>query len=115
VGCGPTLIQAGKTVVTDRRERLASPGARPRTFVAYDGPPGRPTHFVLGVASALTFPDLAVFLQDYFTRYDATRAEAAMCLDGGASTQLSFRQGNAVQSPLATGVSVPDAVILRPQ
>ena len=84
VGCGPTLIQRGRVIVTDRLERLASPGALPRTFVAYDAPSGRPTHFVLGVASAMTYQDLATFLADYFSRYDGTQAEAAMCLDGGA-------------------------------
>lgn len=114
VGCGPTLIQQGKSVVTDRLERLASPGPLPRTFVAYDGPAGRPAHFLLGIASGMTYPDLAAFLTDYFARYDGTRAEAAMCLDGGASTQLSYRRRNTVQSPRFTGVTVPDAVVIRP-
>ena len=114
VGCGPTLIQRGKITVTDRLERLASPGALPRTFVAYDGPAAHPTHFVLGVASGMTYQDLAKFLKDYFSRYDGTQAEAAMCLDGGASTQFSYRQNNVAQSPRFTGVTVPDAVIVRP-
>ena len=115
VGCGPTLIQRGRFVVTDRLERLASPGALPRTFVAYDGPRGRPAHFVLGIASAMTYQDLAAFLQSYFPRYDGTRAEAAMCLDGGASTQLTYRTHNTVQSPRFTGVTVPDAVVILPR
>ncbi|MBV9849630.1 MAG: phosphodiester glycosidase family protein [Armatimonadetes bacterium] len=115
IGCGPTLIQRGRVVVTDRLERLASPGPLPRTFVAYDGPAGHPAHFVLGVASSTTYPDLASFLRDYFSRYDGTQVEAAMCLDGGASTQFSYRQGNAVQSPRFTGVTVPDAVVLLPR
>ncbi len=113
VGCGPTLIQNGKMIVTDRRERLASPGDRPRTFVAYDGLPGKPVHFVLGVALAMTFADLAAFLQAYFLRVDGTRARAAMCLDGGESTQLSYRLGNGIISPRQTGVTVPDAVVIR--
>ena len=115
VGCGPTLIQHGKVVVSDRLERLASPGALPRTFVAYAGPAGRPTHFVLGVASAMTYQDLALFLRDYFPRCDRTQAGAAMCLDGGASTQLSYRRADGVQSPRFTGVSVPDAVVILPR
>ena len=115
VGCGPTLIQRGRVVVTDRLERLASPGALPRTFVAYDMPSGRPAHFVLGIASAMTFQDLAAFLQAYFPRYDGTRAEAAMCLDGGASTQLTYRSGHTTQSPRFTGVTVPNAVVILPR
>ena len=115
VGCGPTLIQCGWVVVTDRLERLASPEARPRTFVAYDGPKGHPGHFVLGIASGMTYQDLAVFLLAYFPRCDKTRAQAAMCLDGGASTQLSYWQDHAVQSPRFTGVTVPDAVVLLPR
>ena len=115
VGCGPTLIQRGCFVVTDRLERLASPGALPRTFVAYDAPRGRPTHFVLGIASSMTFQDLAAFLQTYFPHYDGTRVEAAMCLDGGASTQLSYRSGSMTQSPRFTGVTVPDAVVILPR
>lgn len=114
VGCGPTLIQHGQIVVTDRLERLASPGPRPRTFVAYDGPAGRPRHFILGIASNMTFSDLAAFLASYFSRYDGTPAEAAMCLDGGASTQMSYRLNQAVRSPLFTGVTVPDAVVIMP-
>jgi hypothetical protein len=113
VGCGPTLIQNSKLVVTDRRERLASPGPRPRTFVAYGGPVGHPTHFILGIASAMTFAELAKFLHDYFLRYDSIHARAAMCLDGGESTQLSYRQGQTIQSPRDTGVTVPDAIVIR--
>ena len=115
VGCGPTLIQQGQVVTTDRLERLASPGPLPRTFVAYDGLADHPTHFVLGIASAMTYADLAAFLETYFPRHDGTRAEAAMCLDGGASTQLSYRQDAAIQSPRFTGVTVPDAVVLLPR
>ena len=115
VGCGPMLIQGGRVVTTDRQERLVSAGPEPRTFVAYDGVTGRSTHFVLGMASGMEYRDLAEWLRDYFRRYDHTQAGAAMCLDGGASTQLSYRQGGAVRSPRETGVTVPDAIVLLPR
>ena len=39
-----------------------------------------------------------------------------MCLDGGASTQLSYRlPDGAVQSPRETGVTVPDAIVILPR
>ncbi len=114
VGCGPTLISGGTVVVTQYQERLVSPGPRARTFVAYDTVEGRPRHLLVGTASGADFPALAVFLAAYFPRYDGTRAEAAMCLDGGASTQMTYRINGALQSPRETGVTVPDALVLRP-
>src|SRR5437763_1652346 len=35
VACGPRLIHGGRIEIADRSERLASPGALPRTFVGY--------------------------------------------------------------------------------
>ncbi len=117
VGCGPRLVQNGKLVVTDRQERLVSPGAASRTFIAYDaGIGGRPRHFLLGMASGMEYRDLAKFVLRYFPQRDGTRAGDAMCVDGGASTQLSYRAaGGAVQSPRETGVSVPDALVIVPR
>jgi hypothetical protein len=115
VGCGPTLIAGGRPFVTQYGERLVSPGPAPRTFVAYDGPRGAPRHLVFGIASGAEFQALAAFLADYFPRHDGTRAQAAMCLDGGASTQMSYRLRGAVRSPRETGVTVPDALVLRPR
>jgi len=114
VGCGPTLISGGRIVVTQYQERLVSPGPRPRTFVAYDLVSGTPRHLLVGTASGSDFHALAAFLTAYFPHYDGTRAEAAMCLDGGASTQMTYRINGALQSPRATGVTVPDALVLRP-
>jgi len=114
VGCGPTLISAGRIVVTQYQERLTSPGPRPRTFVAYDLVNGRPRHLLVGTASGADFRALAAFLAAYFPRYNGTRAEAAMCLDGGASTQMTFKLNGALQSPLETSVSVPDVLVLLP-
>lgn len=114
VGCGPTLISGGRIVVTQYQERLASPGPRPRTFVAYDAVDGRPRHLLVGTASGADFHALAAFLAAYFPQYDGTRAEAAMCLDGGASTQMTYRTNGALQSPRDTGITVPDALVLLP-
>ncbi len=115
VGCGPTLISQGKIVVTQYQERLVSPGPEPRTFAAYDGPAGHPRHLVIGIASGADFAELAAFVSRYFPRYDHSRAEAAMCLDGGASTQMTYVLNGAAQSPRETGVTVPDALVLLPR
>jgi exopolysaccharide biosynthesis protein len=112
VGCGPTLIAGGKVFVTPYQERLVSPGPEPRTFVAYDGPDGHPAHLVVGMASGADFQELAAFLSRYFPRYDGSRAQAAMCLDGGASTQMTYVFHGTEQSPRETGVTVPDALVL---
>ena len=114
VGCGPKLISQGRRLVTQYQERLASPGPRPRTFVAYDAVEGRPRHLVFGMASGADFHYLAAFLAAYFPKYDHTHAEAAMCLDGGASTQMTYRLHGALQSPRETGITVPDALVLQP-
>ncbi len=114
VGCGPTLIAGGKVVVTDSQERLVSRGLLPRTFVAYDRVAGQPQHLIVGMASASDFPALANWISDYFSRYDKTRAEAAMCLDGGASTQMTYKLAGSLQSPRETDVTVPDALVLLP-
>ena len=114
VGCGPTLISQSKIVVTQYQERLVSPGPEPRTFVAYDGPAGQPRHLVVGIASGADFSELAGFIARYFPRYDHSRAEAAMCLDGGASTQMTYGLNGAALSPRETGVTVPDALVLLP-
>jgi hypothetical protein len=114
VGCGPTLIFQGRRLVTQYQERLANPGPRPRTFVAYDVRKGKPTHLVFGIGSNIDFHRLAAFLATYFPKYDHTHVEAAMCLDGGASTQMTYRLHGAPQSPRETGVTVPDALVLLP-
>ena len=62
----------------------------------------------------MTFPALAAFLHDYFPRYTKSAAQAAMCLDGGASTQLSYQFNGQTQSPMETGMTVPDSLVLLP-
>ena len=64
----------------------------------------------------MTYHDLAAFLAAYFPRCDKTRPGDAMCLDGGASTQLSYRlKDGSIQSPRETGITVPDAVLILPR
>jgi exopolysaccharide biosynthesis protein len=112
IGCGPTIIRDDKADVTDHQERLASPGDLPRTFVAYDTDGGRPRHFVMGVASSSDFDSLALFLLEYYLRYHHDTPHRAMCLDGGPSSQISYRGPNGVASPMQTGTSVPVAVLV---
>ena len=90
----PSSARAGASSRTEP-ERLASPGPRPRTFVAYDAPAGAPRTSSSASPPAWTYHDLAALLAGYFPRYDATRAADAMCLDGGASTQFSYRRREA--------------------
>ena len=105
------LIYDGVINVTDREERLVSEGPLPRTFVAYDNPR---RHFIVGTASAITFDDLAVFIKSYFPKHDGTQVEAAMCVDGGASSQMSYLNKGAVKTPRDTDVAVPDCVMIVP-
>ncbi|HEY3329332.1 MAG TPA: phosphodiester glycosidase family protein [Capsulimonadaceae bacterium] len=112
VGCGPTLIRSGRKVVTDHEERLVNDISTARTFVAYDVSVGKPVHFVMGIGSRLTYAELADQVASYFQRVHGTKVHRAMCLDGGASTQLSYMQNGAIQSPRSTTVTVPDAIAL---
>ena len=114
-GCGPTLIANGRIDVHDYAERLVNSGERERTFVAYDTLAGQPRHFVMGVASSMTFQTLADFIAGYFQHYHAGKAARAMCFDGGSSSQLSYRGPSGVTSPLQTGVTVPVALLLLPR
>ena len=112
VGCGPTLYQHGRSVVTARQERLVSPEERPRTFLAYDVVAGVPAHFVIGVAASATYSEVATFLKQYFNKFYNSNPEAAMCVDGGSSTQLTYLGQDGVHSPIDTGIAVPDCIAL---
>jgi exopolysaccharide biosynthesis protein len=114
VGCGPTLIAPGISAPTDRQERLADPRPAPRTFLAYDRAHGKPRHFVMGIAESMTYDAVARFLRDYFRREHGGPPAVAMCVDGGASTQMTYRYQDQVLSPRDTGVMVPDAIVIVP-
>jgi len=114
IGCGPTLIHNGKSVVTDRSERLVSEGPLPRTFVAYDLVDGHPRHVAFGIANAATFDEITTELQDFFSTYEHTRAWAAMCFDGGSSTQMTYRIGKTISAPRETEVGVTDCLLVVP-
>ena len=113
VACGPVLVREGKVRVTDRDERLVSPGALPRTFLGYTQEAGRPRHLVLVAATGLTFEDAAAFLMDYCQAEHGVPCWNAMALDGGGSTQLAYREGNAVHAPITAPTTVPTAILVH--
>ncbi len=125
VSCGPRLIADGQLMVTDHEERLVSPRALPRTFVAYDmegkGRARRPRHLLLGIAMEMTFADVAAFTQRYFRTMHHTECADALCLDGGSSSQLVYRDPAHAANPDAyietrpSFVTLPTALLIRQQ
>jgi exopolysaccharide biosynthesis protein len=113
VACGPRLIQGGKIKVSDRDERLAHAAAVARTFVGYSVENGKPRRLVLGVGMAMTFGEAAGFLDRYFRKYHGTGCAEAMCLDGGASSQLVYQEGSSYVEARQTLVTVPTAVVVE--
>lgn len=112
VACGPRLVHDGKLAITDREERLISPGRLARAFVAYDRT-GR--YLVLGRADESEFSELAAYLVRFFSETLHAPIEEAMCLDGGPSAQLVYRAGARVVDVEPTGVQVPTAILLLPK
>jgi len=112
LACGPRLIRSGKTEITYRGERLASPGALPRTFLGYGGS-GKARRLVLCATDAMEFEDCARFLHDYFKRRHGVPCDEAMALDGGASTQASWREGSRVKSDFSYATTVPTAILVH--
>jgi Phosphodiester glycosidase len=110
---GPRLIHQGRVAVAARAERLASPGALPRTFVGYAVSRKGARHLVLATASAFAYADAACFLREYFVREYGVACEEATCLDGGPSSQLAYRSGHAVRSGLETDTAVPTCVLVH--
>lgn len=112
VSCGPRLIHRGAIRITAQEERLASPRRTARTFVAYDESEGSAGHLILGIADAMRYEEVAAYLADYFEREHGTRVAEAMCLDGGASSQLVARTKSGIEDLRPTGVHVPTAILL---
>lgn len=115
VACGPRLLKGGSVNVTDRDERLVSPPALRRTFVAFDIENGKPRHLALGIGTAMTFQDAAAFLQRYFRETHGTANAEAMCLDGGSSTQMAYRVPTGYADVRPTSVTVPTAILIVPR
>ena len=67
---------------------------------------------VLGVATAMTFPEAAQFLQGYFLRFHGLQCTEAMCLDGGPSSQLAYRADGAVYEAQASETTVPTCLLI---
>lgn len=112
IGCGPLLVTQGRIKITDKEERLVNDWSRPRTFLALDRRNGRARHLIICVGSSMTYRDAAVFTENYFEHYDKTHVESAMCVDGGSSSQISYRSDGLVLSPMNPGVGVPDSIVL---
>lgn len=116
VACGPRLVRNSKVEIAFKGERLASPGALPRTFVGHGQPPGRARHVVLCAADGMEFEDCARFLMEYFQHQYGVPCAEGMCMDGGASTQAAWREKTATGTRIATelhpGVTVPTALIV---
>ncbi|NLH97907.1 MAG: phosphodiester glycosidase family protein [Chthonomonadales bacterium] len=113
VGCGPTLVVSGRPTVTDREERLVSPGRLHRTFVGYSASSGKPAVVVVAVGGAMEYADAAAFMARYFEREHGVACARAMCLDGGGSSQLAYvREGN-VETPAPAFLTVPTAIVVR--
>lgn len=115
VACGPRLFVRGERRITYREERLRSEGRLPRAFAAYDRVDGRPRHLVLGRTDAMEYTEAADFLAAYFRRAHGTAPHDALCLDGGASAQIAYREGRTVRDAAPTGVLVPTAILLLPK
>jgi hypothetical protein len=116
VACGPRLIREGKVEITFKGERLASPGALPRTFIGHAQPPGQSRRLLLCAADGMEFEECARFLMEYFQHEYRVPCAEGMCLDGGGSTQAAWREKTATGTRIATelhpGVSVPTALIV---
>lgn len=113
VGCGPRLITGGKVKVADRAERLVSPGRVPRTFVGYSRSRGRPAHLALVVGQRMEYADAAAFLKAYFRKFHRAACAEAMCVDGGASSQLAYRDGGRILMPVSCLVTTPTAIVVH--
>jgi hypothetical protein len=115
LACGPRLIRDGKTEISYRGERLASPGALPRTFVGTAVTPQGARRLVLCAADGMEFEDCARFLDEYFRRQYGVPCADAMCLDGGASTQAAWRnspQDSQISTDLYASTAVPTALLV---
>ena len=114
-GCGPRLFAAGSRFIADREERLVSPGKLSRAFVAYDRDSAGPHHLILGRTDGMEFSEVADYLALYFQRQYNSVPEEALCMDGGPSAQLIFRNNGILEDAEPTGVLVPTALLLLPR
>lgn len=113
LACGPRLIRNGKTEITYRAERLASPGALPRTFVGTAVTPEGVRRLALCATDGMEFEDCARFLMEYFRRQYGVPCAEGMCLDGGASTQAAWRKSDStIAGEWYTGTTVPTALLV---
>ena len=108
VACGPRLIREGAIEVSYRGERLASPGALPRTFLGFSD-----RRVVLAAATGMEFSDCAAFMKRYFREAHGEVCREAMALDGGASTQAAWRENGAIRTDSPLNIEVPTALLVH--
>jgi hypothetical protein len=113
-GCGPRLFAVGNRVIADREERLVSAGKYSRAFVAYDFDGGGPRRLVFGRADGMEYAEVADYLTAFFRREFNTAPKEALCMDGGPSAQLVYRNNGALEDAEPTGVLVPTALLILP-
>lgn len=114
VACGPRLIRNGVIQISDAEEKLGSPPAVPRTFVGFNAAGSHPRILVLCVSPTMTYADAAAFLRAYFNEaHSNTPCAEAMCLDGGSSSQMAYRQSEGMISAYPSTVTVPTAILVR--
>ena len=70
-------------------------------------------HLVFGVADTMRYEEVARYLIEYFNGAHGSRVAEAMCLDGGASSQLVVKTTEGIEDLRPTGVFVPTAIVLR--
>ena len=110
VACGPRLIHKEKVDIADRAEKLVSDVRVPRLAVASNG-----RFLVFCRADAMTYGELARYLMSFFKNTLHSAPDEAMCLDGGPSAQLVYKENGGLKEVEPTGVQVPTAILLVPR
>ena len=60
----------------------------------------------------MTFQDAAVFLEEYFHRFHGVPCAEAMSLDGGPSSQLTYRANGILHEAQASDITVPTSLLI---
>jgi hypothetical protein len=60
----------------------------------------------------MTYDDAAEFLVRYFRDRYGARCDEGMCLDGGSSSQLTYRAGKEITTAQGAPVTVPTCILL---
>lgn len=109
LACGPRLIHRGKIDIADRAEKLVSELRTGRVAVAMNE-----RYLVFCRADAMTYGELARAVTEFFKTTLQSAPDEALCLDGGPSAQLVYRDARGLNDVEPTGVQVPTAILLVP-